>query len=418
MAKSKKIVLVNMPDDHCPRDWRTPDYFKTATNSTNYMPLGLLSLATNLGPGHDTVVLDAKRLTIEDTLQRIEQEKPEILGVSANTMRAFALKEILQKTSAPYKIVGGAHVFRHAELTLRQGADAVIVGSLADLEFKEAVETLPKGIIYAKTTYDQINFPDRKLMDYKEYFPKDFVFFKTQNRLHMLSSIGCPQHCIFCNNVPAKMQRKSAESVVDEMQHLYSLGSRSIHFLDDNFNVSEPFLHKVMDEMDHRNFQVEWSGRGQIIMSDELAKRLSEHGFKRIHTGIEALDDTILNYFGKNSSVEKINKFCTTMNKYNIDVLGFFIVGTPVETDKYLEGLPEKIKALGIKHPYIQILSPTPDSEYYRGLLNQGVYKTDVWAEHLKNPVPDFQIPYPYSTKRLEELGKYVDKIEQEYMLK
>src|SRR3989344_2531668 len=96
MPKSKKIVLVNMPDDKCIRDWRTPKYFKTAVGSTNYMPLGLLSLATNLDSKHEVVIVDArgKGLTIDETVGRIEQEKPDVLGVSANTMRAYALKEI------------------------------------------------------------------------------------------------------------------------------------------------------------------------------------------------------------------------------------------------------------------------------------------------------------------------------------
>lgn len=420
MMKSKKIVLVNMPDDKCLRDWRTPKYFKTAIGSTNHMPLGLLSLATSLGQNHEIIILDArnKGLTIDETIQRIEQEKPDILGFSANTMRVYALKEFLKRTSAPYKMVGGPHVNKYSGLTLRQGADAVFIGSLADLEFKEAVETMPKGIIRCNTKYNKIQFPDRTLIDYESYYPKEFVFFKSKNRLHMLSSIGCPQHCNFCNNIPSKMERKSIETIVNEMEHLYSIGSRSIHFMDDNFNVSEKYLNDILDEMDKRSFNVEWSGRGQARMSDKLAKRLFEHNFKRIHVGIEALDDKILRYFKKDSSVKQIDEFCNTMNKNNIDVLGFFIVGTPIETEDYLDKLPKRIKELGIKHAYIQILSPTPDSEYYRDLLEQGVYKTDIWAEYFENPVPDFQIPYPYSSKRLEELGKYIDKIEEEYILK
>jgi hypothetical protein len=148
MSKSKKVVLVNMPDDKCVRDWRTPEYFKTATGGTNYMPLGLLSLATNIGGRHNVEIIDARsrRLTIDETVAEIEEEKPDVLGVSANTMRAYALKEILRRTSAPYKAVGGAHVNRHANLVLEQGADAVFVGPLADLEFKEAIEKKPEGL--------------------------------------------------------------------------------------------------------------------------------------------------------------------------------------------------------------------------------------------------------------------------------
>ena len=422
MSKSKKIVFATMPNDKCPKDWRAPDYYKTVIDPAKHMPLGLLSLATNLRPGHEVKIIDARsdRFTLEETIQRIEQEKPEVLGITAQSMRAYALKEILQKTNAPYKVVVGGHANEHPELILSQGADAVLVGQLVDVEFRDAVETMPKGIIRCdKTKFEDIKFPDRTLVDdYKTYYPKDFVFFKTKNRLHMISSVGCYQHCNFCYMPFHNMKRKTPSATVDEMQHLYNLGARSVHILDDNFDVSAKWLDEVLDEMDKRNFEVEWSGRGEIRMNDETAKRMSEHGFKRIHVGIESLDDNVLtNFFGKNSSVKRIYEFCNTMNKNNIDVLGFFIVGTPLDTDEYLNALPGKIKELGIKHPYIQILSPTPHTKYYRDLVAQGVFKKDFWAEYFENPVPNFQIPSPHSIERLTELREYVDSIEKEYVL-
>jgi anaerobic magnesium-protoporphyrin IX monomethyl ester cyclase len=415
---AKKIVLVNMPDDKCVRDWRMPESSRGVT-TPSYVPLGLLSLATNLKPNQEAIIIDArsKGLSIDETIERIEQERPDILGLHSNVMRAYALKEILQRTSVPYKAVGGLHASRYPQIVLSQGADAVFAGTLADLEFREAVDSQPKGIINCKTTYADIKFPNRSLIDYESYFPKNFVFFKTENRLHMLTTIGCPHNCFYCDNIPGKLQRKSAEAVLDEMQHLYSLGSRSIHLLDDNFNVSENYLHGVLDEMDKREFQVEWSGRGQLRMSDNLAKRMSDHGFKRIHVGIEAIDDEILRYYKKDSSVKRIYEFCESMNNNHIDVFGLFIVGAPVEKEEYLERFPGMLKELGIKYPHIQILSPTPDSEYYKELLDQGIYKTDIWAEHIKNPTPDFQIPYPYSQERLKMLSEYVDNIEKEYVL-
>ncbi|MEK6953310.1 MAG: cobalamin-dependent protein, partial [Nanoarchaeota archaeon] len=268
-SKSKKVMFVTMPDDKCPKDWRAPDYYKTVVDAAKHMPLGILSLATNLRPGHEVKILDARseRLTLEDTINFIEKEKPDVLGLTANSMRAYALKEILQKTSVPYKIVTGGHVKEHPELVLSQGADAVLVGQLVDVEFREAVETMPKGIIKCnKTKFDEIKFPDRTLVDYKTYYPKDFVFFQTKNRLHMISSVGCYQHCTFCYMPDHNMKRKSAPATVDEMQHLYNLGARSVHILDDNFDVSAKWLDNVMDEMDKRDFNVEWSGRGEIRM--------------------------------------------------------------------------------------------------------------------------------------------------------
>jgi len=418
MPKSKKILLITLPSEKKCRDWRAPDYYQT-TKSARYMPLGLLSLATNLSRSHDVEILDAsaKDLTIEQTISEIETRSPDILGISSLTERAYAMREILQRTSVPYKAVGGPHMTYYTEQTLRQGADAVFVGHLADLEFNEAVENLPKGIINCETKIDQIKFPDRNFVDIDYYFPKKFVFFEAQNRLPMFSSIGCPHHCTFCDVQTKKIQRKSPEKVVEEMKYLHSLGSRSIHVLDDNFNVNEPHVHRIMNEMGKQRFSCEWSGRGQARMSEDLAARLSEYDFKRIHVGFEALDDQMLRFFRKPQNTEQIARFCNTMNKHKIDMLGFFIVGTPVETEEYLRRFPKQIKELNIKYPYVQILYPAPNTEYYSQLLKQGIYKKDIWKEFMENPIPDFVIPYPYEKTKLEFLLSYVDDLEKQFML-
>ncbi len=423
MSKSKKILLTTLPNDKCIRDWKAPTYFKVNEGGANYapsdyIPLGILSLASNLdNTKHNVIILDAsgKSLTIDETVERIEQERPDILGISSNTMRAYALREILARTTTPYKAVGGPHVNNYSELTLKQGADVVFVGSVADFAFRDAIDTMPKGVIKCTTKYDEVSFPDRTLIDYESYFPQKGVFFQAKNRLHLISSIGCPNKCVFCTAHEEEMQRKSPITLVDEMQHLYSIGARSIHFLDENFNVSENYLNRVLDEKEKRGLNFELSGRGQVKMSNDLAKRLSEHGFKRIHVGIEALDDDILRFYNKASSVKQIYKFCKIMNENNIDILAHFVIGTPIETDQYLQDLPEKIKKLGIKHPRFQILSPTPDTKYYYSLLKDGLYGKDYWGEYIKNPTPDFKLPYPYDEKKLENLKNYIHEVEKNY---
>ncbi len=260
-----------------------------------------------------------------------------------------------------------------------------------------------------------IKFPDRELIDINFYIPKEFTFFKSEKRMAMFSSIGCPHNCTFCDVKLNKIERKSPEKIVEEMEYLYKLGSRSIHLFDDNFNVNEKHLNLVIDEMKKKNFFVEWSGRGQAKMSDELTKRLTENGFKRIHVGFESLDDKILKFFNKKVNYRDIEKFCNTMNKYSVDILAYFIVGAPMETELYRKELKNKVKELGIKHPYIQILYSAPNTIYYHQLLKEGIYKKDIWKEFMENPTPDFVPPYSYNKNLLEELIKYVDEFEEEY---
>jgi len=423
---SKKILLTTLPNDKCIKDWKAPTYFEANKRGTNYapsdyIPLGILSLASNLDTKKDEVIiLDAsgKGLTIDKTIERIEKEQPDILGISSNTMRVYALSEILKKTTTPYKAVGGPHATNYANLILKQGADGVFMGAVADFEFRDAVETNPRGIVNCRTKYSETQFPDRTLVDYENYFPKKGVFFQAKNRLHLISSLGCPNKCVFCTAHEEDMQRKTPSILVDEMQHLFSIGARSIHFLDENFNVDETHLGEILDEKEKRGLEFELSGRGQVKMSRGLAKRLAENGFKRIHVGIEALDDEILRFYNKASSVRQIYEFCEIMEGAGIDILAHFVIGSPIETESYLQKLPNQIKELGIKHPRFQILSPTPDTEYYQNLLKEGFYDRDYWGDYIKHPTPDFELPYPYSNKRLEELKAYIKEIEEKYHIK
>ena len=274
--KAKKIVLTTLPKEGEFIDWTTPAFFNP-TNVNKYMPLGILSLASNLPEKYDVVILDpsSEGWTIEQTIGKIEQEQPDILGISAVTRRVYALNQILEKTSAPYKTVGGPHATYYANQLLAKGANSVFIGPLADLEFNQAVEDLPEGIINCSTQINDIKFPQRNFLNVNEYFPKESILFKAENRLPMFSSIGCANKCSFCNVQSKKLQFKTPLKVVEEMQYLHhSCGCKSVHVLDDNFNVSYRHVEGILDEMEKQNFSIEWSGRGQI--KTKLGLRVSE----------------------------------------------------------------------------------------------------------------------------------------------
>lgn len=409
----KKILLTTLPKKESAIQWVAPDFF--IPKDSKYLPLGLLSLASNLSEEYDIKILDphSRGWSIEKTVEEIEFEKPEILGISAMTLGAYPMVQVLNKTSAKYKVVGGAHATYYSELILTQGADAVFRGPLAELEFAQAIKEQPGGIIDCKTDINQIKFPKRDFLDEEFYYAKGNLF-ETNKRMSMFSGIGCPNHCRFCDVQIKKVKRKNSKSVLDEMIYLQSRGAGSIHVYEDNFNTSEKYLNELCDEMDKRNFYSEWSGRGQARMSEDITKRLSEHGFKRIHVGIESLSDKTLRWFRKPQDYKQIQKFCETMNKFSVDIIGFFIVGAPTETEEDKRIMASKIKELGIKYPLINILQPLPNTEYYHDLLKDGTYKKDFWEEFVKNPTPDFMLPFPYGEKKWQEDADFVDGLVKE----
>ncbi len=409
-----KILLTNLPKEKSAIQWVTPKYFMP--DKSKYIPLGLISLATNIPKKYEVKILDSsnRNLSIDETIEKIEKERPDILGLSVGTFKAYQMTQVLKKTSAPYKVVGGAHATNNAEQILKQGADAVFVGQLADIDFAESIEKQPKGIIYCKTKINDIKFPDRSSID-NEYYYANGNLFKSNKRISMFSGVGCPNHCRFCDVQTKVVQRKNPEQVLEEMIYLKSIGARSIHIYEDNFNTDEDYLKQICDEIDKRDFHSEWSGRGQAKMSLETAKMLSDRGFKRIHVGIESLHDPTLRWFKKPQNYKTIKKFCDTMNKEHIDMVGFFIVGAPTETKDYRNSMARMIKDLGIKYPLFSILQPLPNTEYYNDLLKDGTYKTDFWGDFIKNPTPDFMLPFPYGEQKWKEDADFVQSLIGEF---
>jgi radical SAM superfamily enzyme YgiQ (UPF0313 family) len=411
-----KILLSTIPREGEYVNWTTPYYFKV-DKVNKYMPLGILSLATNLPETYDITVIDpsSDEWDIEKTISFIENEKPDVLGLSVLTRRIYGMNRILKETSVPYKVVGGPHATYYSDKILKAGADAVFIGPLADLEFNSSIKNKRKGIIYCNTKINDIKFPRRDFLNINNYFPKASVLFKAEKRLPMFSSIGCPNKCTFCNVQSKKLQLKNPKNVLDEMEYLQSIGCKSIHVLDDNFNINRNHLKGILDEMDKRNFNMEWSGRGQTKMDFSLLPRLKAHGFKRIHVGIEALDNKILKFFRKNETTKDINNFCKAINKNDIDILGYFIIGSPVETREYRKGLANKIKELGIKHILVNILFPEPNTEYYYQLIRDGIFKEDYWKKYMDAPIPNYELPYPYGKDKQEEIWNFISEIIEDF---
>lgn len=411
-----KIVLTTMPTEGEYHDWTTNKHF-VPDKVNRYMPLGILSIASNLPISHDIVVLDPSSYgwSIEETVQSIEIEKPDILGLSVVNKRCYAMTKLLEKTTCDYKCVGGPHATAHADEILAQGADAVFQGPLADKEFAEAIYSKPKGVIQCYTDINEINFPSRNFCNIKDYFPQTSVLFKATKRLPMFSSIGCLNRCNFCSVQSKTMHLKDPAAVVAEMLYLQFIGAESIHILDDNFNLNQNHLNRILDEMELNHYKGEWSARGQTRMDLSIIPRMVILGFKRVHVGIEALDQDILNFFNKPERIYDIEKFCSIMTDNEVDIIGYFILGAPVETDWYRKHLAENIRNLGIKHPLFNQLFPEPDTVYYKDMLNSGIIKNDYWQDYFKNPTPDFVPPYPYGETRKNEMLAFADAITEEF---
>ena len=412
-SQTKRILLTIMPYEGEVVDRVTPKFYKNT--AVKYMPLGVLSIAACIPEEYEISVLDSASLglDLQETIERIEEFSPDILGLSVLTYRAWQMIQILEQTTAPVKVVGGPHATFNSKVILQQGADAVFVGD-AERTFPQWLQDgCPKGIFDSpQVDLNTLPFPARHLMDLKDYEiePNDDMLFNVGKlRLPMYSSKGCPLKCIYCDVQQKVFNFKSPERCVEEFQELIGMGVTSIHILDDAFNIQKERISAMSKSLIEHDIHIDWSARGTVEVREEVVADLGASGCKRLHVGIEHLDDKVLEYFKKAQRLKQIERFAGLCNEHGIAILGYFILGAPMETDEYRRELPRRIEELGIKIPYFNLLAPLAETPYYRQLLEDGTLDRDYWAEFCANPVKDFEMPSGRSLEEDLELQAVID---------
>jgi len=417
--KIGKIVFVVCPYEGEVADRVVNKFYKHKV--VKYMPLGLLSVAACIRD-REVVVIDAasRGLTVDETLEEIAKEKPHILGLSAVTYRAWAMREILQRSDAPIKIVGGPHTTRSHNLIIEQGADAVFVGDAENTIPKWLKDGCPKGVFFgAPSDLDKTPIPARELVDLEVYRIKDtsgLLFDVGDLRLPMYSSKGCPQKCTYCDVQQKSYYTKSPSRIIDEFNALINdIGATSIHILDDAFNIKKERVVEFSELLMNSEIEIDWSIRGVVEIKEYVIKALADAGLKRFHVGIEHLDDDVLSYFRKGHRYKQVAQFCELCDKYGITILSYFILGAPVETSKYRENLPNMIRDLGIKIPYFNVLTPLSETVFYEEQLRTGTIKNDFWADFCKDPVKNFVVPCIRSEQEEAEIQAAVSSYIEEF---
>ena len=352
-VKLKKVLLVVMPYEGEVLDRVTPKFYMNS--AVKYMPLGVLSVAACIPPEYEISILDAASLglDIDETVSRIETFAPDILGLSVVTYRAWAMIQILNRTTAPIKVVGGPHATFNHKVLLEQGADTVFVGDAERTFPKWLSDGCPKGIFNSPPIdLDSLPFPARHLLDLKDYEieqNEDLLFNVGNLRLPMYSSKGCPLKCIYCDVQQKTFNFKSPERCIEEFQELIKMGVTSIHILDDAFNIQKERISVMCKSIIENDINVDWSARGTVEVREEVVSDLGAAGCKRLHVGIEHLDDRVLEYFKKAQRFKQIERFSGLCNEHGIAILGYFIIGAPMETEEYRKNLPRMVEELGIK---------------------------------------------------------------------
>jgi len=335
------------------------------------MDIAITQLATVLNHSgkHESTVLDFTFHTKhwkKHLHRNIKKFKPDMIGMSCNTMYMQYVKKIAKEIKEHHDIpilLGGYHASMYPKETMDiPDIDFLIVGD-AELSILKLLEAYEKG----GKQYSSI-----KGLWYKEkgkikgnnegYFIKNLDNFPTPDwdlwgdlekyfyylgMLYVIGSRGCPYRCTYCDAVGMAKSAKGpyyrirdpvgyAKEIALQWEKYEKRGMRLAQVYDQVFTFVPKWV-KAFSKAYREHTDVEKHGFSTFARIDNLDKArlvdLGKAGCKLLRVGIEAGNPYIRNkIYKKNISTEQIKKTVRIAKENGIDFTVFFILGGPAET--------------------------------------------------------------------------------------
>lgn len=363
-------------------------------------PLGILYISAVLkAKGHDVSVSDGSIEDFNTILNKLQKEKPEIVGISALTFlwnRAKKMaKEIKKLLPEAFIVIGGPHPTFYGRRCLEESADidAVIVGEgeetmlkLAENFSNHAFKKI-NGLIHRSngkiiqnplrpliTNLDKIPFPARELIDITDYVPSANEY-KVLPTTNIMGSRGCPFQCIYCSKISGRVARfRSPENIIAEMEELVNKYKvKGIAFHDDIFTANRKLVLDFISLLKQSGLDILWSVNARVnTVNKELLKKMSDAGCWKIFYGAESMLQKNLDVLKKGTTVQQIFDAIKWSKDAGIEVEASFIFGIPGETYEDALKTIDLIKKLNPDYAKFFVLTPLPGTELYDNVDRYG----------------------------------------------
>ncbi len=370
--------------------------------------LGLGYLASYLiKDGHDVDIIDSgkEKLTYDQFQYKIMEKKYDIIGFSMFTHEMNSVKEhskiIKEYSKDSIIIVGGSQpsgdsygtmdflrdvdfgFSGECELALSEFASK----DLADLKIEEVIVGIPNLIWRSETgivvnnikKIDNLNellFPSWELINPKEYpISPHGTFTKNFPVAPIITSRGCPYQCTFCAGFTItgrRFRQRSVDNVMKEIEFLYNeYGVREFHIEDDNFTLKNDFVIKLCERIIGKELNISLACPNGIrldTLTRELLQNMEQAGFYSVAVGIESGSNKILKSMKKFLDVDKIKEKIDLIKEHtNIKITGFFLIGSPGETEEDILDTIKFAKELDIDKASFAFTMPLPATEIWKG---------------------------------------------------
>jgi len=225
---------------------------------------------------------------------------------------------------------------------------------------------------------DEIPFPAWDVVDLSRY-DLGGVFNMRKPVFPIVSSRGCPGHCLYCsvNSVWRHCWRgRSAKNVVDEIEYLIkNFGVKEIAFQDDSMSVNKERLENICEELIKRKINIKWTtpnGIAHWTLDKNCLKLMKKAGCYRITFGIETGDGELRRWVGKPYSLEQAKDLTIYANNLGFWTLATNIIGFPYETQNNMEKTFKFAIDSDVDLAFFFRLGPRPGTPIYEIFKKEG----------------------------------------------
>ena len=441
--KIKKLLLVNPPD--VDENIFSIDIFKRG-RYTNYPPYGLAILSSNIRElGVNPSILNLNNEVLKNASQNVNNEfdfqtawvsvlkstiediNPDLVLVTcmfSQTHKIFCKVVNYINTNYPnlMVLVGGVHVsnslevdetrnkiiedlpnvhfffYGEGDLSIKYFIDFLNgnknINDIGQFWYRENSMAYKVETNYRPNSNDLNILPSHDLICPIEHskYGKIGAYFYLKNKeavfANVLANRGCRAQCTFCsvrNFNGLGVRRRTAESVIQELQVLKDIGVDHIMWLDDDFLYNESSSIELFNEMVKKNLNLTWDCTNGVIAAScthEIIDAAALSGCIGLSIGMESGNKDILRGIKKPGTVKNFINAAENLRKFpQIYTRVFLIIGFPNETYSQMLDTLTVSKEMNLDWHQIQVLQPLPNTPIYTKMVQEGLIDPKDFAE-------------------------------------
>lgn len=328
-----------------------------------WIPFSLLTIGSQLSEaGYEVKILDGYFISnYEDILKTQIDNNVIFIGITALTgyqiHDGIEFAKVVRKINANIPIVwGGFHPSLIPIQTVNSKYVDIVVKGQGEITIVELTKCLANnsslneiyGLVY-KQNGNIMETPDRPLSNINKFSPYLFNLIEVEKyistkyiwignkMINYLSSQGCPFKCNFCAEFQVRKRNWSGlspERVIKDIKFFVkNYDVNAIYFCDSNFFGNKERALEISMGFIKEGLNVGWFVNARVDQLNKFSndnwKLMKDSGCKQFLIGAESGSQQILDYIGKNITVEDTMKFLKKCKDFNIIAECSLMVGFP-----------------------------------------------------------------------------------------